>query len=406
MINNSTKQSILNKVLKSKEFSNSEIYKNLLHYLVNSSIKKVVPKEYTIAVDVFNKDKSFDPALDTLVRVHIYKLRKKLEKYYNQEGKDEKIRIEIPRGHYGVEFVACAKESDWKKQYKLYIWALSAAIVLCNVFYLLKIYHYQQKSAYLNSLKDDAIWQDFFHKKNSKMVVLGDHFFFVKSPTSRPERTIIRRDDINSVDEYQAYINSNDENVDYRVLAYQLFPKNSIWPFADLYPVLQALNQKYTLKASTTITASDIIDNDIIFLGSFHTLALFKETFKNSNFDFAVYPNSITFKGSGDTTQILQPDDEDPRMYHTDYGLFRKIPGPTKNVIYIFTSFHDTGMIGIIQYFLQKKTLQEIENRCIKKFGSMPQYFEILFKSSGYNRTVYTTEIEDVYEIDSSKEIW
>ena len=239
------------------------------------------------------------------------------------------------------------------------------------------------------------------------MVVLGDHFFYVKDPTIRDKRTIMRRDNINSIEEFQEYLSITSNTGNYRILAYQLFPKNSIWPFSNLYPVLHALDQQYLLRSASSVTASDLKENDIIFLGSFHTLAIFKETFRNSNFDFKVYPNEITLKDTLQEKQTMQPDDNDPRMYHTDYGLFRKIPGPGKNVIYIFTSFHDTGMIGIIKYFLQKETLNEIEDRCEEKFGNIPQYFEILFKSSGYNRTVYTTEIEQIYDIDlQKKDFW
>ena len=262
------------------------------------------------------------------------------------------------------------------------------------------MYSNSQTSTYYNSLENDKIWKNFYQDGHSKMVVLGDHFFYVKDPTIRDKRTIIRRDNINSSEEFQEFLTKNPDSGNYRVLAYQLFPKNSIWPFADLHPVLHTLKQQYLLKAASSVTASDIKENDIIFLGSFHTLAILKETFRNSNFNYKVYPNEIILKDTTQKNRTMYPDDIDPRMYHTDYGFFRKIPGPGKNVIYLFTSFHETGMIGIIKYFVQKETLNEIENRCQEKFGYIPEYFEILFKSSGYNHTVYTTEIEQIYEIN------
>ena len=146
--------------------------------------------------------------------------------------------------------------------------------------------------------------------------------------------------------------------------------------------------------------------NDIIFLGSFHTLSIFKDTFRNSNFDYHVYPNVITIKDSINGKNNLYPDDSYPKLYHTDYSLFRKLPGPDGNVIYIFTSFHETGIIGTIQFFVESEGLKEVEKKCRDKFGYLPAYFEILFKSSGYNRTVYSTEIEQIFKINPQKFLW
>jgi hypothetical protein len=406
MIDDVTKRSILNHIIQSQEFVNSQSYQKLLSYLVENSINNKTPKEYSIATEIFNKDADFDPTQDTLVRVHIYKLRKKLENYYNKEGKNDKIRIEIPRGHYNVNFITNSKETSWKKRYRLYVAVLFIFIILSHIFYLLKIYNIKKTIHYPDSLKQDAVWKDYFQNEHSKMVVLGDHFFYVKDHTNTLKRTIMRRDDINSMEEYQEYLQKIPDSHNYRVLTYQLFPKNSIWPFSDLHPVLSCLSEKYILKASSQVIASDIVENNIIFLGSFHTLSIFKDTFRNSNFDYHVYPNSITLKDSINGPVQMYPDDTYPKLYHTDYGLFRKIPGPSKNVIYIFTSFHETGIIGIIQYFIQAETLKEIENMCRDKFGYLPSYFEILFKSSGYNRTVYTTEVEQIYEINPNKVIW
>ena len=42
---------------------------------------------------------------EATVRVNIYHLRKKLDKYYDEEGKNDTIRISIDRGQYQVSFV-------------------------------------------------------------------------------------------------------------------------------------------------------------------------------------------------------------------------------------------------------------------------------------------------------------
>jgi TolB-like protein len=62
-------------------------------------------KEYAIAVGVFKRGREFDPGADPIVRVQARRLRSKLERYYQLEGRDELIRIEYPVGGYSPIFV-------------------------------------------------------------------------------------------------------------------------------------------------------------------------------------------------------------------------------------------------------------------------------------------------------------
>ena len=93
------------KINESLEFSNSGKYRNLLNYLVDASEKGLVPKEVTIAYEVFNIDAGRDSVNEANIRVYIHNLRKKLDTYYNNEGKDDKLILKIPKGRYKVEYV-------------------------------------------------------------------------------------------------------------------------------------------------------------------------------------------------------------------------------------------------------------------------------------------------------------
>ena len=57
-------------------------------------------KGYTIATDVFGRDESFDPQTDPVVRLEARRLRRALEHCYLTAGRDDPIRIEIPKGGY------------------------------------------------------------------------------------------------------------------------------------------------------------------------------------------------------------------------------------------------------------------------------------------------------------------
>lgn len=62
-------------------------------------------KGYTIGVGVLGKSENFDPEQDSLVRIHAGRLRRSLDLYYLREGKDDSIRIYIPKGSYQPQFL-------------------------------------------------------------------------------------------------------------------------------------------------------------------------------------------------------------------------------------------------------------------------------------------------------------
>jgi len=62
-------------------------------------------KEYSIAVQALGRPESFDPQVDTIVRVTAHALRKKLEDYYASAGAERAVRICIPPGHYVPKFI-------------------------------------------------------------------------------------------------------------------------------------------------------------------------------------------------------------------------------------------------------------------------------------------------------------
>lgn len=57
-------------------------------------------REQEIGVDVFQRPANYDSAQDTLVRVQASQLRKRLERYFNEEGRDEPLILEIAKGTY------------------------------------------------------------------------------------------------------------------------------------------------------------------------------------------------------------------------------------------------------------------------------------------------------------------
>src|SRR3954454_7006644 len=100
-------QAALDRVISSREIVNSERKKRFLKFIVQETLAGNADriKAYTIAVDVFNRDPSFDPVSDPVVRIEAGRLRRCLEHYYLTEGATDRLRITIPKGSYVPQFV-------------------------------------------------------------------------------------------------------------------------------------------------------------------------------------------------------------------------------------------------------------------------------------------------------------
>jgi serine/threonine-protein kinase len=61
-------------------------------------------KEYAVGVQVFGRDSGFDPRTDPVVRVQARRLRDRLERYYNDEGQNDAILVDLPKGGYAPVF--------------------------------------------------------------------------------------------------------------------------------------------------------------------------------------------------------------------------------------------------------------------------------------------------------------
>jgi Tol biopolymer transport system component len=92
----------LNKILTSRSFTNCPQLQKLLGHIVTLSRdgRAAELKEFAVGVDVFGRRDGYDPKLDAIVRVHARRLRERLDLYYIEEGADDPVRIEVPRGAY------------------------------------------------------------------------------------------------------------------------------------------------------------------------------------------------------------------------------------------------------------------------------------------------------------------
>jgi TolB-like protein len=98
----------LDRILGSTAFSVTDRDRRFLAYVVNETLTGRADriKAYTIAVEVFGRDASFDPQTDPIVRIEAAQIRRALEHYYLTAGANDPVLITIPKGGYAPHFVA------------------------------------------------------------------------------------------------------------------------------------------------------------------------------------------------------------------------------------------------------------------------------------------------------------
>jgi serine/threonine-protein kinase len=104
----------LDRILASTPFANSGRLSRLLRFTVESVTEGKLDqlKEYALAISVFDKRDSFDSRFDPIVRVEAGRLRNRLRQYYENEGRDDAVIIDLPKGSYVPRFVSAGTSRE------------------------------------------------------------------------------------------------------------------------------------------------------------------------------------------------------------------------------------------------------------------------------------------------------
>ncbi|MDM7924877.1 MAG: hypothetical protein QUS35_02570 [bacterium] len=395
------RKKLLEKILGSPEFSHSKIHQTYLSYLVEAAEQGRELKETTIAMEVFGKDATFNPAEDTTVRSHTYTLRKKLENYYLQEGKTEKIRLKIPKGHYEVLFTPVSADRLAPGNLARLLvrnghWVLVALLAGLCVFQAVRNRTIHSQLARYRVLKpDDPFWKEYLKSELPILLVVGDHFFFNDSLPKYGGTVSIRHPRVNSAEDLRALY----PGIPADLSAEPYFPYHSIWSLPPILSMLFCANQKPILRKSSDVSPQNLDEYNILFLGSIKTLYALKHTLLKSHFRFEIAPHRVVYTPPGaDSSVVFKTSLHSPGP-NEDLVLACKLPGPDGNTIFIIASYHSLGVPEISATLTTPSRRANLEKKFMEKAGRIPPYFEILFRVTGIDKTAYNIETLVLNEI-------
>ncbi|MDJ0815665.1 MAG: hypothetical protein QNJ58_05650 [Desulfobacterales bacterium] len=96
----------LERILSSSDFSGTPQQIAFLKYVVKQTLAGNADKikGYTVATEVFGRKSDFDQSIDPIVSIQANRLRLAMTRYYETAGKNDPVRIDIPKGTYVPTF--------------------------------------------------------------------------------------------------------------------------------------------------------------------------------------------------------------------------------------------------------------------------------------------------------------
>ena len=98
----SSNWALLERVAASAHLKRATRLQELLLYLGKCSLKEGYDKisEHKIGTDVFGRPEGYDTSADNIVRTSVSELRKRIDAYFESEGRGETLLMQIPRWSY------------------------------------------------------------------------------------------------------------------------------------------------------------------------------------------------------------------------------------------------------------------------------------------------------------------
>jgi Transcriptional regulatory protein, C terminal. len=379
----------LEKLLNSKTFAKPGIYRDLLNYLVNCSLKGEIPKEQQIALEVFGK--KMDQDKEHNVRVYILHLRNKLAEYYQNEGKDDSVILEIPKGKYQVEFRFQTYKSvkHSLEKYSLPLFIAGCLICIFAVALVLNRDKFNQPK--------QAIWKGFLKPDYPILIVLGDHYFFSDS-IGTGKRGLSRDTRINSDEELDAFLKEHPESLG-KIRKSKTTYINKQAPIG-LFRLMKMFGggvASVEMKYSSQLKWEDTRNKHVIFIGSIKTLQFLKPTLEKAGLKYDLEHSSFKYQ-TADSTLFF--DNRSENYLNREYSSLIHFCTNDKRKILFLLSDDDLGNIAAMKYLTDEKNSNFPE-----RFRDLN--YKAVFEVKGRESTDFVVNLVRIDPIrENISEIW
>ncbi len=391
------------RIVASGVLGRSRSYRRLFEYLVDNTLSGRAPKEIEIAAEVFSRDKSFDPAQDSMVRVYAHNLRQKISQYYEKEGSAEPRRLILPRGEYRLAVTEEKLEpEEIIEPPKASTGIVAAALVATLLFGIVLGYLLNPGSP--QAMRDPTVlWQALADDELPVQVVVGDYYIFAEMDEDGDVARFVREFAVNSPNDLTNFIartgaaSDRYQDLDLTYLAHSTAPA-----LGDVLSVLYGLGKSVDVVAMSEFDPAAVRSNHVVYVGYFSAL--------DKLFDFAFAASELAIGATYDELLNIETGDvfassaglpADYRNYR-DYGYFSTFPGPGGNQLVIVAGTRDEGVMHIAQVVSDPLFVASTVSAVPADADGA---FELLYEVTGFDRTYIDAMLVHAAPLDDSR-IW
>lgn len=364
--------------------------------------------EYLIGREVYERDDHYSQTEDPVVRVAAHDVRKRLEQYYQEDGRDEEIRLEIPIGHYEPVFRRTDDSLRRSTNRHLLRWTITGLAGIAIIAFLA----FRLKSPVITPSGEPdlyrQVWGPFLKSDDPTILVLSNPLVFVvvnrsdpeagwrnsiQLSTDQAERLDMELKRLNqSIPEYTNPPRLNSSSEGYTGIGEAI----GVYRITDLF---RGRGSSVTLKQSRNLTAEDLKDRNLIMLGGVMSNVWSGKLPVSEDFYFT---SGVTLANRnpqpGEQSEYRSRFDERTGEILEDYALVTVKPAAqSKNTFMVLEGIRSVGTGAAAELVTSKSYLAEV-NRRLQQLGQS-RYYQILLKVGVENQVLTTITILAIHEI-------
>lgn len=409
------------RIAASGELGRSRIYARLFDYLLEASATGRSPKEIEIAINVLGRDSDFDVSRDSVVRVYIHQLRKRLQRYYQRHEPDARYQLVLPRGQYlfAVADHQPGSESpsgDGARTHGLRLWLAGMAVLLL-VSVVVNIWLWPGGTGSVENtgteepgqaLLDHPMWSNIVDDGLPVMVVMGDYYIFGEQNEEGRITRMIRDFSINSPADLaasQPAPESDTAPTPYVDLSMTYMPEGSALALAMIAPVAERTGKPVEVRMMSQVAAADLRTHHVIYIGYVSGLGLLEPLyFAASSLQVGQSYDELYHAGSRElfTSNAAQAGQGDTVR---DLALLATVPAVNDNQFIIIAGTRDPGLHEAARIATAPGRLLDIDASLSLGPARAIASHEALFRLSGSGDMISDVELLYSGTLDPTR-IW
>lgn len=365
-------------------FAQSQTLIRLMRYLIDKSLAKEELKEFTIGSDLYGINYAEDKGNGT-VRSYFYKLRKKLNQYYDDSQIKHLVVFEIKKGQYNLSFLSPTDYYKTKNNNYLQFRVPHKTIQYVSIGIGLALSTAILTLFLMNCPSD--LWANYFQTEAKNIIVVSDHYV-VNEKLNDDEWHAVLYNEIHCHDDFMHYAikhpNQSIKTTDYTVIS-----KMAPYCISSLSHWFFRHNSHYSIEMESDLTASEAANNNIIFIGQFKTMNISSSLFLKNSKVFTTHNDG--FKYSTKDTTIFYNTKFKPSE-KVEYAMVSSSINSKGNQSIYFVSNNDIGAMATVSNFTNEQWLKEF----FGQFDSYQKTFNALFKVEGIKRVDFNCELVQI----------